>query len=61
MAKKDYYSVIQVCMKSTTLKMFEFELATESKKLFNKKSASKILFERLEKSYKETPPINYKP
>lgn len=60
MAKTEYYSVIQVCMKSTTLKMFEFELEQENKNIFKKKSASKILFERLEKSYKDSPPKNYK-
>jgi hypothetical protein len=47
-------------MKSTTLKMCEFELEQENKNIFKKKSASKILFERLEKSYKENPPKNYK-
>lgn len=63
MAKKttsEYYTVLQVCMKSTTLKMFEHELKNENKKLFNKRGTSKILFDRLKESYLNNPPEGYK-
>jgi len=59
MADKDYYEVVQVCMKSTTRKMFEFELLQEKKKPFDRRSASKILFERLKESYANNPPLGY--
>lgn len=51
----EYYTVYQVCMKSTTLKHFEKELEIENNKPFNKRSASKIIFDRLTESYKVNP------
>lgn len=56
----EYYTVVQVCMKSTTLKRFEEELEIEQSKPFNRKSGSKILFERLERDYKNNPIPNSK-